>query len=88
MAQSQRQAEARREAFHAAQAKAAGRSREEIRDIYLSELRSRGLKMPPEDALDAKVDAIAGDYRAAARLMGRTLRDLAKLAGSILRPPG
>jgi hypothetical protein len=88
VAQSQRQSEQRREAFHAAQAKAAGRSREEIRDIYLSELRSRGLKIPAEDALDAKVDAITGDYRASALLMGRALRDLAKLAGSIFRPPG
>jgi hypothetical protein len=86
MAQSQRQSESRTEAFHATQAEAAGRSREEIRDLYLSQLRSRGLKIPPEDVLDAKVDAITGDYRSSARLMGRALSDLAKLAGFILRP--
>jgi hypothetical protein len=77
VAKSRRLSEQLREAFHAAQAEAAGRSREEIRDIYLSEMRSRGLKMPSEDALDAKVDAITGDHRASALLMGRALRDLA-----------
>jgi hypothetical protein len=87
MARSQRQAEARREAFRAAEARAAGRSREEIREIYLSELRIRDLKIPPEEALDAKVDAIAGDYRASARLFGQAVRDLTKLVGTILRPP-
>jgi hypothetical protein len=88
MAQSRRRSELRSEAFRAAQARASGRSREEIRDIYLSELRTRGLKVPPDDALEARVDAISGDYRAAARLMGRTLHDLAKLAGDIFRPHG
>jgi hypothetical protein len=87
MAQSQRQSESRRGAFHAARAKAAGGSREEIRDLYLSELRSRGLNIPPDDVLDANVDAITGDYRSSARLVGRALGDLAKLVGTILRPP-
>ena len=86
MAQSQRQSESRRDAFLATQAEAAGKSQEEIRDFYLSELRSRGLKIPPEDVLNAKVDAITGDYRSSARLMGHALSDLAKLAGFILRP--
>jgi hypothetical protein len=87
MAQSRRRSESRREAFHEARAKAAGRSREGIRDLYLAELRSRGLKIPPDDVLDANVDAITGDYRSSAHLIGRALADLAKLVGGILRVP-
>jgi hypothetical protein len=39
---------------------AAGKSREQIKDLYLAELRGRGLTIP-EDFLDAQVDALAGN---------------------------
>lgn len=86
MAQARRQSQARRDAFYETRAKAAGRSREEIRDVYESELRSRGLKIPSEDILDANLDAISGDYRSTIRLGGHALVDLTKLIGSIFHP--
>jgi len=87
MAQSQQRSRRRREAVNAVRAKAAGKSWEEIRDLYESELRARGLEIPPEEILDAHVDAITGDYRSSVHLMGRTLGDLAKLARGIFHPP-
>jgi len=45
-----RDVQMRSEAFRAAHDRAAGRSREEVRDIYMAELRSRGLAMPSESA--------------------------------------
>jgi hypothetical protein len=52
---------AAREAFEAARAVAAGKSRAEIRDIYVAERRARGLTIPSDLALDAYADAIARD---------------------------
>lgn len=85
MARFRRDAELRRDADEAVRAQAAGRSREEVRDLYISELRSRGLPIPSDDVLDAKVDAILGDYLPAARLFGQNLADLARFAGSMWR---
>jgi hypothetical protein len=87
MARHQRDSQSRREAFHTVRTRARGKSREEIKDLYESELRSRGLPIPSEDVLDANVDAITGNYLPGARLLGRCMADLAKLAGGILRPP-
>jgi hypothetical protein len=87
MAQSLRHSQARREAFDAAKAQAAGKTREQIRDLYMAELRARGLDMPPDQTLDAEVDAIAGYYRPAMRLMGQALRDLPKIVRGMFRPP-
>src|SRR5271154_6667834 len=42
---------ARKEAFESARARATGKDRDEIREIYLAELNARGLKVPGEDAL-------------------------------------
>jgi hypothetical protein len=39
------------EVFQAAQAKAAGQGRDEIREIYLAELNARGLKKPSDTVL-------------------------------------
>jgi hypothetical protein len=58
-----RQAAARREAFAAAQARAASRSQEEIREIYVAELRSRGLRIPANPVVDAVVERINGNPR-------------------------
>jgi len=40
---------------------AAGKSREQIRDLYEAELRSRGLTVPPDRLLGAYADALAGN---------------------------
>ena len=85
--QYKREAESRREAFRAVRVEAAGRSREEIRDLYEAELRSRGLSIPSHDILDANVDAITGNFIPLARLMGQSLTDVAKLLRGIFYPP-
>jgi hypothetical protein len=83
----QRAAQLRREAVQAARARAAGRSRDEIKDLYITELRARGLKSPPDAVLDADVAAITGDYLPSARLLGHSLATVGELLGAILRPP-
>jgi hypothetical protein len=87
LAQSRRRFQARREAFDAAKAQAAGKNRQEIRDLYEAELRARVLEIPPEEILDAEVDAITGDYRHVIGLMGRALSDVPKFVRGIFRPP-
>jgi hypothetical protein len=81
-----RQSRARREACEATRARAAGKSRDEIRAIYLAEREARGLGVPSEAVLDAVADQIAGNPLPAARLaadgvvqMGKALRDLSRL---------
>jgi hypothetical protein len=86
-ARSRQRSEARREARDATRAAAAGKSQAEVRDIYLTELRARGLDIPPDEFLDATVDELTGDYRSSARLVGHALGDLAKFARDVLRPP-
>jgi len=51
----------RKEAFHATQARAAGGSSAEIREIYVAEMRARSLKIPPEQIVDALVERINGE---------------------------
>lgn len=68
-----------REASRAVRARAAGKSREEIKELYLAELRSRGLDIPPAEALDAKAAAIAGNYLPTVRLVSRFVVDTVKL---------
>ena len=43
---------------------AAGKTRDEIRDLYIAELRARGLETPPEPLLGAAIDMLSGDPRA------------------------
>jgi hypothetical protein len=81
-----RRSRARKEAFESARARAAGKDRDEIREIYVAELTSRGLRAPREDHLDAAVDQITGNPLPAARLvvedlaqMGRALRELSRI---------
>jgi hypothetical protein len=87
LAQSRRRTQTRREAFNAAKAQAAGKDRQEIRDLYAAELRARELEIPPDDILDAEVDAITGDYRPVIGLVGRALSDVPKFMRGIFRPP-
>jgi hypothetical protein len=74
---------ARREAFQAAQQaarpRAAGKDRDEIREIYISELNARGLKIPSDTVLDLAVDNISGKPFPAIRAlvtMAKEMRDL------------
>lgn len=87
----QRRSRARKEAFQAARARAAGKSRDEIREIYVAELNARGLTKPSAAVLDAVVDRISGNPLPTARLaveglvqLGKGLRELARL----FRAPG
>jgi hypothetical protein len=73
-----RRSRARREAFESARAQAAGKSRDEIREIYLAELTARGLPLPREDVLDAVVDRIAGNPLPAVRLGAASLVQVGK----------
>jgi hypothetical protein len=79
-------ARATRHSTHTVRAEAAGRSHEEIRNLYVAELRARGLDIPPDECLDATVDAITGDYRSSVRLLGRALADIGKLFAVVFRP--
>jgi hypothetical protein len=74
-----------REAFESARARSAGKSREEIRDLYLAQLRARDLKAPPDPILDAIVERILGNPLPAARVAGETLVDMGKAIHQLYR---
>lgn len=76
--EAQRRSRARAEAFESARARAVGRDRDQIREIYVAELRARGLKVPADPVLDAVVDRINGDPLPAARLAGESLVRMGK----------
>lgn len=76
--------EAKREAFEAARAAGAGKSRAQIREIYVAELRARGLALPSDLVLDATADAIARNREKfsvvySARVLAELSRDFKKL---------
>lgn len=71
--------QARRAAFSAARARAAGKSREQIKEIYLAELRARNQEIPSPESLDAKVAAIAGNPLPSFLIAGRATVGLVKL---------
>ena len=71
----------RREALDVVRAGAAGMSREQIRDLYVTELRARGLEVPPDAVLNAQAALIAGDYG----LAGRALTGLGRLVARKVR---
>jgi hypothetical protein len=75
-AKSRQRSQSRREAFQAVRASAAGKTREEVKALYIAELRSRSLKIPEEEVLDALVDALIGNYVNSVRHMGRTVYDI------------
>jgi hypothetical protein len=76
--EARRRSKARRAAFEAARACAAGKSREEIREIYVAELRARDLKIPADPVLDAAVERIKGNPLPAARVLGESLVQMGK----------
>ena len=71
-----RRSRARKGAFESARARAAGKSRDQIREIYLAELNARGLTAPGEDILDAVADRIGGNPLPAARLAAEGLAQM------------
>ena len=74
----ERLSRARKEAFEAARARAAGKSREEIREIYLAERRARDLKVPSDRVLEAIVERITGNPLPAVRMAGESLVRMGK----------
>jgi hypothetical protein len=75
---------ARREAWEAARAAAAGKSRAQIREIYVAGLRARGLTVPSDLVLDATADAISRNREKfsvaySARVLAELGRDFGKL---------
>jgi hypothetical protein len=74
--ESQGRREAKKAAFEAARAAASGKTRAEVQEIYLAELRARGLDVPSAPILEADVDW----------LMGHPLRGLAKIIRAIRNP--
>jgi hypothetical protein len=75
---SRQRQQANREAFDATRAQAAGKSREQIEELYLAELHARGQQTPPREALNATVAAISGNLLPVARIMGQVVIDLVK----------
>jgi hypothetical protein len=79
-----RERQQEREARVATRAAAAGKSRQQIREIYVGQLRARGLTVPSALMLDATADAIARNREKfsvaySARLVAEAGRDLWRL---------
>jgi len=70
--------QARREAFNAAKAQAAGKSHEQIKEIYLAEMRARDQEIPAPEALNATVAAIGGNPLPSFLAVGRAAVDRVK----------
>ena len=85
-AESRHEFKSRREAFKAAQVSAAGQDREQLKDLYVAELRSRGRKVPGDEVLDAAMAAHMDGYPTGARFVGREVVSLGKRLGSFRRP--
>jgi hypothetical protein len=54
---------------------ARGKTREEVRDLYIAELRARGLDVPPEPILKAYVDLLTGHPLRGVRKLKKVLRN-------------
>ena len=85
-AESRHEFKSRREAFKAAQASAVGQDREQLKDLYVAELRSRGRKIPDDEVLDAAIAAHMDSYPTGARFVGQEVVSLGKRLGSFRRP--
>ena len=69
----------------AARARAAGKSREEVREIYLAELNARGLPRQSEAVLDAAVDSISGNRLPAVCIAAENLGQMGKELHKVFR---
>jgi hypothetical protein len=92
--QAERKRLARREAFEAARAAAAGKSKAEIQDLYVAELRARGLRVPRPEVLAAVAERINGNplpgYKVAGEglmQMGKAWVGVARMFRDITKPP-
>ena len=85
-AESRHEFKSRREAFKAAQASAVGQDREQLKDVYVAELRSRGRKIPGDDVLDVAIAAHMDSYPTGVRFVWREVVSLGKRLGSFRRP--
>jgi hypothetical protein len=76
---------ATRAAWEATRAAAAGKSHAQVREIYVAELRKRGLPIPSDLMLDATADAIAhGRDKFSVVYSARLLADLGREFGKLL----
>jgi hypothetical protein len=83
--EAQRRSRARKEAYEATRARSAGKSREEIREMYVAESRARGLKVPGDPVLEAVADRITGNPLPAIRLAGESLARMGKALDDLSR---
>jgi hypothetical protein len=83
---SQEREEAQQEAFEAARAAVDGKTRDEVRDLYVAELRARGLDVPPEPLLEVAVDLLTGHHVRALVDMGKGITKFTKLARTLFSP--
>jgi hypothetical protein len=67
--------QARKQAFQAARDTAAGKTRDEIRDLYIAELRARGQEVPPEPFLGADIDLLTGHPLRGFRKIWKVMRN-------------
>lgn len=58
--ESRERRESHSQAVHAAQAAASGKTRDQVRDLYLTELRARGVDEPRDVILEATLDLLTG----------------------------
>ncbi|MGN6680334.1 MAG: hypothetical protein ACTHKL_21440 [Streptosporangiaceae bacterium] len=72
--ESRERRDARSEAFRAASDAAPGKTRQEIRDIFLAELQARGQEVPPEPFLEADLDLLTGHPLRGLKRMLRVFR--------------
>jgi len=82
----QEREEARKEAFEAARATADGKTRDEVRDLYVAELRTRGLDVPLGPLLEATVDTLTGHPARALFETGKGIASFIKQAWDLIQP--
>jgi hypothetical protein len=80
-----RRSRARRDAVQAVRAASGGKTRDEIRQLYIDEMRSRCLDLPGDDVVDAHLDFMAGNPVPAMRLAGQSLTEVARALAGIAR---
>jgi hypothetical protein len=66
--------EGRRQAVRAAREAAPGKTRDEVRDLYVAELRARGQEVPAGPFLEAEVDVLMGDPLGGLRKVWKVVR--------------
>jgi len=80
-----RRSRARRDALQAVRAGSGGRTRAEIRQLYVDEMRFRGLDLPADDVIEAHLDFFAGNPLPAMRLAGQSMTQAARALGELAR---